>query len=444
MYEVDKVDLLTATYKINFVELSKTEEYKNYSILEQTWLGDTVEVIEDNLGINISVRVLKRKYDVLKKKRNETELSNKDTRSKPPTIQQIATEISKMPSSDTILQIAKDNATSIMNSGVKNSYVVVRKNEILVMDTQDINTATKVWKWNNSGLGYSSNGYYGTYGTAITQDGAIVADFITTGILNAGLIRTGVIKSLNGESWINLDTGESFLTGTIKSQKGEQFVSMDSGGINFQDWQKKEQILRVGIAHFTSNRDMNGVNFAMPLYSDFIRFSHIAKADLINGWTSSDTQYNFFDCWSSDRTVDGVAFKKGINIYAPMYINNRVKLNYSGSTAYTNDIVSAEWNNINGLLGVYGDNGAVLGYQNGNELQARIIVTEGAHPGTDDRIKSWGHWNCSGYVVHNATFRGAFENSYANTITRTFTETHCIEAEDKQVRVNFKDVQLVN
>ena len=152
MYEVDKVDLLTATYKINFVELGKTEEYKNYSILEQTWLGDTVEVIEDTLGINISVRVLKRKYDVLKRKRTETELSNKDIKNKPPTIQQIANEISKIPSSDTIIQIAKDNATSIINSGVKNSYVVVRKNEILVMDTQDINTATKVWRWNNGGL----------------------------------------------------------------------------------------------------------------------------------------------------------------------------------------------------------------------------------------------------------------------------------------------------
>lgn len=406
MYEVDKVDLLTATYKINFVELSKTEEYKNYSILEQTWLGDTVEVIEDNLGINISVRVLKRKYDVLKKKRNETELSNKDTRSKPPTIQQIATEISKMPSSDTILQIAKDNATSIMNSGVKNSYVVVRKNEILVMDTQDINTATKVWKWNNSGLGYSSNGYYGTYGTAITQDGAIVADFITTGILNAGLIRTGVIKSLNGESWLNLDTGESFLTGTIKSQNGDQFVSMDSGGINFQDWQKNEQMLRVGIAHFTANRDMNGVNFAMPLYSDFIRFSHITKADLTNGWTSNDTQYNFFDCWSSDQTVGGVSYKKGINVYSPMFMNSGIQF-FSGTNYPAEILGTVSWDNGSGtiwnMMGLYGDNGTILGYKSGSSLMARFLISEDSQPGTGDTIISWGNYNFNGYTFHNAS-----------------------------------------
>ncbi|WP_297712026.1 hypothetical protein [Clostridium sp.] len=254
-----------------------------------------------------------------------------------------------------------------------------------------------------------------------------------------------IIKNKAGTTVFNSDTnGNLIFTGTAKSIYGEQWVSLDAGGVTFQDHHKNEQMLRIGLSYFSNARDMNGVNFALAKYGDFIRFYHIAKTDLTNGWTSSDTQYNFFDCWSSDQTVDGVAFKKGINVYAPMYINNRVKFNYSGSTTYTNDIVSAGWNDISGLLGIYGDNGAILGYQNGSELQARIVVTEGAHPGTDDRIKSWGHWNCSGYVVHNATFRGAFQNSYANTLTRAFTETHCIEAENKQVRINFKDVQLVN
>lgn len=206
MYEVDKVDLLTATYRINFVELGKTEEYKNYSILEKTWLGDTVEVIEDTLGINISVRVLKRKFDVLKNKRTETELSNKDIKEKPPTIQQIANEIEKIPTTDTFLQMAKDQATSVINAGI-NGYVVANKNEILIMDTPDKNTATKVWRWNVNGLGYSNTGYYGEYGLAMTMEGHIVADFITTGILNANLIKAGILQSLNGKTSFNLETG---------------------------------------------------------------------------------------------------------------------------------------------------------------------------------------------------------------------------------------------
>lgn len=169
LYEVDKVDLITASYRINFVQLEKTEEYKNYSILERTWLGDTIEVIEDTLGINITVRVLKRKYNVLKKKRIETELSNKDTKEKPPTIQQVINKIEKLPTVDNVLKIAKEQATAVINAGI-NGYVVANKNEILIMDTPDKNTAIKVWRWNVNGLGYSNTGYYGEYGTAITMD----------------------------------------------------------------------------------------------------------------------------------------------------------------------------------------------------------------------------------------------------------------------------------
>ena len=445
MYEVDKVDLLTATYRINFVELGKTEEYKNYSILEQTWLGDTIEVIEDNLGINISVRVLKRKYDLLKKRRIETEVSNKDIKEKPPTIQQIVNQIQETPTTDTILQLTKDQATSIINSGMKDSYVVVRKNEILIMDTQDINTATKVWRWNNGGLGYSSTGYYGEYGTAITQDGSIVASFITTGVLNANLIKTGIIQSFNGESFINLDTGEAQLTGTLKSYNGEQYVSLDSGEITFQDYHRNEQMLRVGLSYFESNRDMNGVSFSMPLYSDFLRFAHIAKEDLTAGWTSEDTQYNFMDFWSGDQVANGFSYKKGINVFAPMWIGSN-GLKFRTSSEYTSDIKgNLTWNGITGMLGLCGDNGLFLGYKNGDEYRSRLVLTEGTHEGTGDHIKSWGNWNLSGYTIHNGTFSGTFVNTYANTETNTMAEVGALETDcNDNIRYIYKNIKSVN
>jgi phage minor structural protein len=59
--------------------------------------------------------------------------------------------------------------------------------ELVVMNTDSILTASKLWRFNLGGFGYSPNGYNGPYTTAITMDGAIVADFITTGTLNAAL-----------------------------------------------------------------------------------------------------------------------------------------------------------------------------------------------------------------------------------------------------------------
>ena len=68
-------------------------------------------------------------------------------------------------------------------------YVYKTQNELFIMDTDDPNTATKVWRWNINGLGYSSTGAYGTYALAMTADGAIVADFITTGTMSASRIE---------------------------------------------------------------------------------------------------------------------------------------------------------------------------------------------------------------------------------------------------------------
>jgi hypothetical protein len=93
------------------------------------------------------------------------------------------------------------NATNAI-TGNSGGYVVVhdtngdgKPDEILIMDSENITLATKVWRWNKEGLGYaynaSGNAYLGPYRTAITADGQISADFITTGTLNAQLIRIG-------------------------------------------------------------------------------------------------------------------------------------------------------------------------------------------------------------------------------------------------------------
>lgn len=51
--------------------------------------------------------------------------------------------------------------------------------ELLILDTGNINTAQNVCRLNEGGFGFSSNGYNGSYATAITADGHIVADRIT-------------------------------------------------------------------------------------------------------------------------------------------------------------------------------------------------------------------------------------------------------------------------
>lgn len=96
--------------------------------------------------------------------------------------------------------------------------------ELLIMDTDDIATAQKVWRFNIGGFGFSSNGYNGIYATAITQDGHIVADFMDVGTLSAVLI-----KSTDGKSKWNLSTGEMDLYNTkiTTSSTGNTYTTAD-------------------------------------------------------------------------------------------------------------------------------------------------------------------------------------------------------------------------
>ena len=216
------IDEIFAEYRVNFAHLEKTEEYKNYAVLERVYLGDSIKVKVKKLDIDITVRAIRRIYDVLRQAVEEIELSNKDISEKrkeaPPTIGELVNRIENVDeNSKNFLQEAKDHATNLIKNGLKDSCVIVKENEILIMDTKDINTATKVWRWNINGLGYSSTGYYGEYGTAITMDGQIVANFITTGLLTANVIRAGVIRSKNDNLSIDLDNGiVNFTKGIIR------------------------------------------------------------------------------------------------------------------------------------------------------------------------------------------------------------------------------------
>lgn len=106
------------------------------------------------------------------------------------------------------IQAAISNATNWITNGKGYMVAIVDDEgnwtELCSLDTPDISTASNVWRWNNGGFGFSSSGYNGPYTTAITQDGAIVASFITVGTLTA--IR---IQAENGDSYWDLNGGEA-------------------------------------------------------------------------------------------------------------------------------------------------------------------------------------------------------------------------------------------
>ncbi|WFS86129.1 hypothetical protein [Clostridium phage vB_CpeS-17DYC] len=188
------IDKLQATYNINFIELSKTEQYKDYSQTESVEIGDTVEVIEDTYGTKIKARCIKRVYSVTMKKRLNTELSNVKKESRPISVNDIIAELEKELQTKPNANLS-DYINSMINAGLKDSYVVLKPNELLIMDNKDINKAVNVTRYNKNGLGFSTTGYYGKYEYGFTIDGRINASLITFGAMSGQYIQAGSITA---------------------------------------------------------------------------------------------------------------------------------------------------------------------------------------------------------------------------------------------------------
>lgn len=196
---------------VDFVQLWQTEEYKDYAGLQRVSLCDTVSVYYPQVAIAaVKQKVVRVVYNVLLDRYDNIELGAVQT-----TLgEQIKSGIMEVVPTTSMMEEAIQYATELIRGGL-GGYVVMTPGpngypqEILIMDTPDINTAVNVWRFNQGGLGHSSNGYEGPYSDiALTQDGRINASIITTGILNANVIRAGIISDNDGKNYWNLETGQ--------------------------------------------------------------------------------------------------------------------------------------------------------------------------------------------------------------------------------------------
>lgn len=135
------------------------------------------------------------------------------------------------------LEEAQAEATRQITNATE-GYITITKTdtgseELFITNTKNYKNATKVWRWNLNGLGYSKNGLYGPYGIAITQNGEIVADYITTGTMAADRIKGGELavggsREVKGNGSIVVYNSSNSAIVTL-NQNG---ISISKGSIN--------------------------------------------------------------------------------------------------------------------------------------------------------------------------------------------------------------------
>ncbi|PWJ14600.1 phage tail spike protein [Ruminococcus flavefaciens] len=278
--------------------------------------GNTYHFKHNIIGLDEDLRVMKCSVDIFKPYKPEVQIGDKAE-----SITSIATRTASLIEYELpkqridILASAKATATALIEAGI-NGYVVVNGNEILIMDTPNKETATKVWRWNSGGFGYSNNGYSGPYSVAMTMDGAIVADFITAGVLRGieitngngfhvdpnGIVTAKAIDINNGNgafhvfpngavtaTAININNGNGVFyvapDGTVRASA----INITGGSINIET--NSESFDVISLSHHSDQYNTDWVHTISPLEwkleNTDIDCKVVAQAGAINFYSGS-------------------------------------------------------------------------------------------------------------------------------------------------------------
>lgn len=333
----------TVSMTVSFVDLSQSPEYASFSALESVSLCDTVQIYHKDLNINIKAKVIKTVYDVLRERYTSIDLGSPRANFAD-VIKQTVNETKALRGQ---LVLAKSDLTAAYEKAIADATAAITGNsggyvrlnpsqnpqEILIMDTPDISTAKNIWRFNLSGFGHSSGGYSGPYRTAVTQDGHIVADFIDTGILNANIIRAGIMQSTNGEFSFNLESGH-IEASDINITGGD--INLDGGQLSIENSGFKTDLSSGYLQmYYTTNMqtganyeyfDINNTLIGTKFYATLAALKPAAALGVTsNGFRFGEKAENatLVNHWNTDYAViekDNARFRTKVEVNEPLSV----------------------------------------------------------------------------------------------------------------------------
>lgn len=210
---------------VKFAQLAETEVLAALQVGAQ--LGDTVHVVFDALGVNAAARIIQTDFDVLEEKYISVAVG--DPRPNiADTIARIDTAAADTPTTAAMQQAIKTATDLITGVDGGNVYWLFdstgRPTDLLFMDTEDPTTAVNVLRINRAGIGFSTSGVDGPFGTAWTIDGLFYASYIVAKSIVADKIGDGAaVERVIGSAAVTngkignsaVSYGKTSFTGTL-------------------------------------------------------------------------------------------------------------------------------------------------------------------------------------------------------------------------------------
>lgn len=170
----------------------------NANLEKITGIGDTIQVIDERLGVNITTHLIAYDYDCILDKYINLEFGNfqKELSDLVGYISQQTNQIVDEQVSVTKITLRNEleEATSRLWGVLGNSYVIDEGDKILIVDRLPKEEAINVIMLNSAGIGFSNTGINGTFTSAWTIDNILNMANINVINLTADLIKGGTLK----------------------------------------------------------------------------------------------------------------------------------------------------------------------------------------------------------------------------------------------------------
>lgn len=217
----------------NYVEAHSVPEV-NYTLdanLEKiTDIGDTVEVIDSRLGLELETHVISYDYDCVLSKYKTIQFGNfrQTLENFASTMTAASEKIASEKAEETrvVLGAELTEATARIWSALSDSYVIYDGDKILVVDALPKENATNVIMINSGGIAFSQTGINGVFNSAWTIDGVLNMQNINVINLTADLIKGGTLKlgsKLNESGTLELYNEQNRLIGLMNKDGLKMF-----------------------------------------------------------------------------------------------------------------------------------------------------------------------------------------------------------------------------
>lgn len=248
--------------EVSFALIEQFEEYKDFRLLEQCDLCDTITVIYPDLGVNSTAKIVKIDTDVLKDRYNSVTIGSvRANIAQTIVAQQKAVE--DVPTRKDVSGIVQGSLGNILGAQGGSIRLLDTNNDgqpdtLYIADNPNPVEAKRVWRFNYLGWAASDNGYNGPFKMGATLDDGLLADFVTAANLVAGTIKSAD----NGLSF-SLDLS----TGHINAKK----LSWDSQYSNMsEDGKLTCGDITISGQLFAGNSDIYYDKEKLPSYDSYV------------------------------------------------------------------------------------------------------------------------------------------------------------------------------